>query len=127
MALGDRINCPLGGVVETTFQLDFKKARVAELPDGADFKFVNFEMLSRAQNKVDAGLRIKPESVEVTQDDQRISVRWQFNNLPAQGQPDFVKVGDEWELRMSYMPTNSGQSSASERLFTLGTVKITGP
>ncbi len=127
MALGDRIDCPVGGVVETTFQLDFKKKQVAELPDAVNFRFVTFSMENTKERKTDSA-RVRPSSVEVKDDDQRIVVRWQFTNQPEKEGPGFFGVGSEWSLQMSYVASgSSGPAPKGERLFTLGTVKLTGP
>jgi len=126
MALGDRIDCPVGGVVETTFQLDFKKNLVAQLPDGANFRFATFAMENAKDRKLDQR-RVKPSSVEVTQDDQRVVVRWQFINEPEKEGPGFFTAGAEWSLLMSYVPDANSSAPKGERLFTLGTVKLTGP
>ena len=126
MALGDKIDCPLGGVVETTFQLDFKKKLVAELPDAANFRFATFSMENPKEGKADSN-RVKPDVIEIKDDDQKMVVRWQFINNPAKEGPGFFVVGSEWNLLMSYVPDqNSVQAPKGERLFTLGTVKLTG-
>jgi hypothetical protein len=127
MAMGDKIDCPVGGVVETTLQLDFKKAQTTQLPDAPNFRFAVFTMASTKGNKTDER-RVKPPSVEVTQDDQRITVRWQFVNEPEKEGPGFFAVGEEWNLFMSYVPTaDNGPAPKGERLFTLGTVKLVAP
>lgn len=127
MALGDKIDCPVGGVVETTFQLDFKKAQVSQLPDAPNFRFASFEMENTKEGKNDSS-RAKPSSVEITQDDQKIVVRWQFTNQPEREGPGFFAAGAEWSLRMSYVPSaSSGPAPKGERLFVLGTVRLTAP
>jgi hypothetical protein len=127
MAMGDKIECPVGGVVETTFQLDFKKAQVAELPDAANFRFVVFSMDGNVGGKTESGFFVRPNSVEVTADDQKVVVRWTFANDPKKFGPDFFKAGEEWQLKASYQPTDSSSGLAPDRTFVLGTVKLTGP
>src|SRR5689334_19938362 len=127
MAMGDKIDCPVGGVVETTLQLDFKKAQVSQLPDAPNFKFALFSMSNTKDGKEDLR-RVKPGSVEVTQDDQKITVRWQFVNEPEKEGPGFFAAGAEWKLIMSYVQSaDSSPAPKGERQFTLGTVKLTAP
>jgi hypothetical protein len=123
----DHIECPLGGIVESTFQLDYKKADVALLPNAADFRKVAFQLFCEAGGILNAGFegQIRPQSVKVNADDQQVTVRWTFKDFPKS--PGTFKVDQNWQLQMQYVAEDFDSSFSEKTAIVIGTVHITAP
>lgn len=134
--MAERIKARIGDIVETSFNLAFKKAEVARLPDAAQHKAFDFFVLTTQGNKTangasanfdSRGLGIKAAVGEVTQDDQAVTAQFRFANDAQSGET--VKVGDIWQLFLFYCaaPGDSPPSPNDPRSHLLAEVEIVGP
>jgi hypothetical protein len=106
--MAERIKARIGDVVETTFNLAFKKAEVARLPNPRKFEAIDFFMLADKGGKVMTGAgrefsdgsSIRCAVREVTQDDQPITAQFRFAD--SSQNRGFFAVGDVWKLFLSY-------------------------
>lgn len=106
--MADRIKARIGDVVETSFNLAFKKAEVARLPDPKKFQAIDFFIVSDKGGKLaigagrqfDDGTQIRCAVREVTQDDQPITA--QFSFASSAKNPGFFAVGDVFRLFVGF-------------------------
>lgn len=118
--MAERIKARIGDVVETSFNLAFKKAEVARLPDPKKFEAIDFFMLSDKGGKVavgagrqfDDGTQIRCAIRDVTQDDQPITA--QFSFAQSAKNPGFFAVGDVFRLFVGYRPKDGNLTGDSK-------------
>ncbi|MEO8451797.1 MAG: hypothetical protein ABI647_18545 [Gemmatimonadota bacterium] len=134
--MAERIKARIGDIVETSFNLAFKKAEVARLPDAAQHKAFDFFVINPKAKKIatnasnnfgERGLDIKAAAGDVTQDDQAVTAQFRFANDQKAG--EMVKVGEVWQLFLFYCGA-AGESPPSEddpRSHLLAEVEIVGP
>lgn len=111
--MAERIKARIGDVVETTFNLSFKRAEVARLPSPSNFEAIDFFLLAEKGNKLLIGagrelvdnVNIRCAVREVTQDDQPITAHFSF--APPSANPGIFAVGDVWRLFMGYCAKNA--------------------
>lgn len=134
--MAERIKARVGDIVETSFNLAFKKAEVARLPDAAQHKAFDFFVVSTQGGKTatnaganfsEPGLAIKSAVGDVTQDDQAVTAQFRFANDTKSG--EMVKVGDVWQLFLFYCAAagDSPPSAKDPRSHLLAEVEIVGP
>jgi hypothetical protein len=131
--MAERIKARIGDIVETSFNLAFKKAEVARLPDAAQHKAFDYFMISRDEvlgfaNPTfgDRGLAIKAVVGDVTQDDQAVTAQWRFAN---DDKIKSVKVGQIWKLFLYYCDAPGGTTPEENdpKAHLLAEVEIIGP
>ena len=134
--MAERIKARIGDIVETSFNLVFKKAEVARLPDGAQHQAFDFFVLTTQGNKMasgasnnfgEPGLAVKAAAGIVTQDDQPVTAQFRFANDTKSG--EMVKVGDVWQLFLFYCSAagDSPPPASDPRSHLLAEVEIIGP
>lgn len=131
--MAERIQARVGDTVETSFNLVYKKAEVARLPDHQDYGAIDFMMSCEVGGKEHsgAGIRAHPgERIicavrEVAQDDQRVETQWFFQNDEAAG-PTFFQVGDLWKLYLGYVRKGAAftEGPGSPRVHLLAEVEL---
>ncbi len=108
--MAERIKAKVGDTVETSFNLAYKKAEVARLPDRSQYEAIDFVMFCEAGGReflgsglqASVGNHIVCTVREVTQDDQPVTAQWDFTASPSES-PDFFKTGDLWQLYLAYV------------------------
>jgi hypothetical protein len=131
--MAERIKARVGDTVETSFNLVYKKAEVARLPDRDQYVAIDFVMTCDTDGKVFMGATVQPTSHsqivcavrEVTQDDQPVTAQWLFVPDPATD-PNFFKTGDLWHLSLSYVAKDGSPDSnpKSPRVHLLAEVEL---
>lgn len=134
--MAERIKARIGDIVETSFNLAFKKAEVARLPDAGQHKAFDFfaiepkgkkEADGAGQNSFAPGVGIRAPAGDVAQDDQAVTAQFRFANDKQSG--ELVKVGDVWQLFLFYCSAvGEGRPPVDDpRCHLLAEVEIVGP
>ena len=112
--MAERIRARLGDTVETAFNLVYKRAEVARLPDRQRYEAIDFMMQCDVANKIVIGAGRQPAEGnvivcavrEVTQDDQPVTAQWSFSS-PSHD-PAFFQAGEIWKLYLGYVSRENG-------------------
>jgi hypothetical protein len=115
--MADRIKARIGDVVETSFNLVFKRAEVSRLPNSAKFEAFDFFMFCEKGGKVkigagksfNDGTQIRCATQDITQDDQAVSA--QFSFASPRKDAGFFAVGDVFQLFLTYRSKDATSGS----------------
>lgn len=106
--MAERIKARVGDTIETSFNLAYKKAEIARLPNAAKYATFDFFMMCEKGSKLQIGASrefvegvfIRCQSRDITQDDQPVVAQFHFGG--TMGGSSVFSPGDLWRLYLAY-------------------------